>query len=118
MTAKVTFFPLGNADCCRLDLAGGRKVLIDFANTRNLKDPFDKRIDLAGELRRDLDDADRDYFDVVCVTHLDTDHVKGPGDFSGSTTPVSIKAPTGSRSGSFGFRPRPSPRKVQKTTPA
>lgn len=81
MTAKVTFFPLGNADCCRLDLAGGRKVLIDFANTRNLKDPFDKRIDLAGELRRDLDDADRDYLDVVCVTHLDTDHVKGSGEF-------------------------------------
>jgi glyoxylase-like metal-dependent hydrolase (beta-lactamase superfamily II) len=77
MTAKVTFFPTGNADCCRIDLVGGRKVLVDFADTRDPKDPYDKRIDLAGEVRRDLDDADRDYLDVVCYTHLDTDHVKG-----------------------------------------
>jgi hypothetical protein len=81
MTAKVTFFPTGNADCCRIDLVGGRKVLVDFADTRDPKDPYDKRIDLAGEVRRDLDDADRDYLDVVCYTHLDTDHVKGSGEF-------------------------------------
>ncbi|WP_312015638.1 hypothetical protein [Bradyrhizobium liaoningense] len=58
-----------------------RKVLIDFANMRDPKDPYDKRIDLAEELRRDLKDADRDYFDVVCFTHLDNDHIKGSTDF-------------------------------------
>jgi hypothetical protein len=81
MTARVTFFPIGNADCCRIDLVGGRKILIDFADERDPKDPYDKRIDLAAEVRRDLDDADRDYLDVVCFTHLDTDHVKGSGEF-------------------------------------
>jgi len=81
MTARVTFFPIGNADCCRIDLVGGRKVLIDFADKRDPKDPYDKRIDLAAEVRRDLDDANRDYLDVVCFTHLDTDHVKGSGEF-------------------------------------
>jgi hypothetical protein len=81
MTARVTFFPIGNADCCRIDLVGGRKVLIDFADKRDPKDPYDKRVDLAGEVRRDLDDANRDYLDVVCFTHLDTDHVKGSGEF-------------------------------------
>src|SRR6266478_5690811 len=59
MTARVTFFPIGNADCCRIDLVGGRKVLIDFADKRDPKDPYDKRIDLAAEVRRDLDDAAR-----------------------------------------------------------
>jgi hypothetical protein len=81
MTARVTFFPIGNADCCRIDLVGGRKILIDFADKRDPKDPYDKRIDLAAEVRRDLDDANRDYLDVVCFTHLDTDHVKGSGEF-------------------------------------
>ena len=32
-------------------------------------------------LRRDLDKVGRDYFDVVCITHTDTDHCKGLGEF-------------------------------------
>ena len=30
---KVTFFPLGNADCCLIDLHGGQKILFDCAAT-------------------------------------------------------------------------------------
>jgi hypothetical protein len=52
-----------------------------LADKRDPKDPYDKRIDLAAEVRRDLDDANRDYLDVVCFTHLDTDHVKGSREF-------------------------------------
>lgn len=70
----VTMFPLGNADCCRIDLAGGQKILFDYANTRNADDPSDKRIDLEQELRTDLKAAKRDFYDVVAFTHLDTDH--------------------------------------------
>jgi hypothetical protein len=70
----VTFFPLGNADCCRLDLADGRKILFDYANTRCSDDPSDKRVDLAEELRADLKAAKRDFYEVVAFTHLDTDH--------------------------------------------
>ena len=32
MTAKLTFHPLGNADCTRIDLADGRKILLDYAD--------------------------------------------------------------------------------------
>jgi hypothetical protein len=81
MTAKVTFYPIGNADSCRINLVSGRRLLIDFANVRDPKDPYDKRCDLAGELRRELDEANRDDMDVVCFTHLDNDHVKGSGEF-------------------------------------
>lgn len=70
----VTMFPLGNADCCRIDLVGGQKILFDYANTRNADDPNDKRIDLEHELGIDLKAAKRDFYDVVAFTHLDTDH--------------------------------------------
>lgn len=81
MTAKVHFFPLGNADTLRIDLADGRKLLVDYADTRNREDENDLRCDLPAELRRDLRKARRDYYDAVCITHIDSDHCKGFGDF-------------------------------------
>ena len=77
MTAKAHFFPLGNADTLRIDLADGRKLLVDYADTRNRDDENDLRCDLPAELRRDLSKARRDYYDGVCITHIDNDHCKG-----------------------------------------
>ncbi|ESZ26592.1 hypothetical protein X733_29435 [Mesorhizobium sp. L2C067A000] len=77
----MTFHPLGNADCTRFDLADGQKMLIDYADMRNSKDPLDRRIDLPTELRIDLRAARRDFYDVVWFTHLDDDHCCGNGDF-------------------------------------
>lgn len=81
MVAQAHFFPLGNADTLRLDLADGRKVLVDYADMRCADDEDDVRCDLPRELRRDLAKARRNYFDAVCITHLDEDHCKGFGDF-------------------------------------
>lgn len=81
MTAKLTFHPLGNADCTRIDLDSGKKLLIDYADMRNPNDPSDKRIDLPTELKNDLRAARRNSFDVVCFTHLDNDHCCGSHDF-------------------------------------
>lgn len=81
MTAKLTFHPLGNADCTRFDLADGRKLLVDYADMRNSADSSDLRIDLPEELKADLRVAKRDYFDVALFTHLDDDHCCGSGDF-------------------------------------
>jgi hypothetical protein len=78
---KLTFFPLGNADCCRVDLAGGEKLLFDYANTRCADDPNDRRIDLPDELRKDLKAAKRDFYEVVGFTHLDADHIVGASEF-------------------------------------
>ena len=64
----------------RIDLADGSKVLIDFADMKNGEDD-DLRCNLSDELRRDLKQAGRDYFNVVCITHTDTDHCKGFGEF-------------------------------------
>jgi hypothetical protein len=78
---KIHFFPLGNADCLRIDLEAGRQVLFDYANMRAASDKNDKRIDLPKVLRENLDAQGRDYYDVVAFTHLDDDHCCGAGEF-------------------------------------
>jgi hypothetical protein len=77
----ITLYPLGNADCCRIDLQGGEQLLFDYADMRCIDDATDKRIDLATELRKDLKAAKRDYFEVVAFTHLDSDHITGSSTF-------------------------------------
>lgn len=78
---ELNFYPLGNADCCRVDLRNGRKLLFDYANTRCADDEDDKRVDLPKLLRDDLHANRRDYYDVVTFTHLDADHTQGATDF-------------------------------------
>lgn len=74
---KLTFFPLGNADCLLMDLAGGEKLIFDYANTHNPDDANDKRIDLEAAIRDDLDKAGRDSVNVFAISHLDNDHICG-----------------------------------------
>jgi len=78
---KLTFFPLGNADCTLIDLECGKKVLFDYANTKESDNEDDLRCDLEQELRDDLENDDRDSYDVVAFTHLDEDHYKGATEF-------------------------------------
>lgn len=71
---KMTFYPLGNADTCLIDLANGKKLLFDYSDERDPADPKDKRIDLPKALRDDLKSVKRDYYDLVAISHLDDDH--------------------------------------------
>ena len=80
-THRLNFFPLGNADCCRIDLDSGDQILIDYAAMRDPNCKDDLRIDLPEELRKDLDARKRDYYKVVMFTHLDDDHIRGASDF-------------------------------------
>lgn len=77
--AKLTFFPIGSADCILIDLDSERKVLFDYAACGDPNDSEDLRCDLPAELRNDL--GDRDYYDVVAFTHLDRDHFHGATEF-------------------------------------
>lgn len=76
---KLTFFPLGNADCCRIDLESGKQILLDYADKKCYDDPTDKRIALPNQLKADLNG--RGFYDVVGFTHLDDDHVVGSSEF-------------------------------------
>lgn len=77
----LTFFPLGNADCCLMGLINRKKLLFDYADTRCKDDKEDKRVDLPAELRKDLNAAGRKYYDVVAFSHLDQDHTCGSSEF-------------------------------------
>ena len=70
----VTFFNIGNADSCLIELENGRRAMFDFADMRDPDDKADKRCDLEKELRDRL--GDDNEIDVVAFTHLDTDHCK------------------------------------------
>lgn len=72
---KITFFPLGNADTSLIELANGKRILIDYADMKDSTDDDDKRIDLPKEIRNSL--GDDDTIDVVVFTHIDADHIKG-----------------------------------------
>ena len=78
---KLTFYPLGNADCCLIDLENGQKILFDYADVRDPDDDDDLRIDLPEKLREDLEEAKKDTYDVVAFTHADADHTKGLSEF-------------------------------------
>jgi hypothetical protein len=51
---KTTFYPVGNADTFVIDLAGGEKLIFDYADRRDPENKDDKRCDLPNELRADL----------------------------------------------------------------
>ena len=78
---KLTFYPLGNADCCLIDLDNSQKILFDYADVGNSDEDDDLRIDLPKELRDDLEAAEKDSYDVVAITHADEDHIKGFSEF-------------------------------------
>lgn len=81
MAVTLTFHPLGNADCTRIDLKDGRKILVDYADMRNEENAVYGCIDLQDSLRMDLRAVSRDYYDVVLFTHLDRDHTYGADSF-------------------------------------
>lgn len=78
--AKITFYPLGNADSYLISL-DKRLVLCDYAAKRDPKDPDDCRIELSKALKEDIGFPQRDTIDVVAFTHLDDDHICGATEF-------------------------------------
>lgn len=78
--AKITFYPLGNADSSLIEFADGRLMLNDYYRPESF-DEGDKRIDLSEELQKVLDSKDQDYFDIVAFSHRDNDHVGGAEKF-------------------------------------
>jgi hypothetical protein len=73
--AKITFYPLGNADSTLIEFADGCLMLEDYCHRKDPSDKNDKRADLSAELRAVLEEKDRDNFDVVAFSHSDDDHV-------------------------------------------
>lgn len=71
---KLTFYPLGNADSCLIDLEDGEKILFDFGDEGDPNDEDDLRIGLCATLREDMESAKKTAYKVLAITHLDNDH--------------------------------------------
>jgi len=78
---QLTYYNLGNADCCRIDFRNDERMLIDYADMRNYEDDDDNRSKLPDLLWDDLDELETDTYRVVAFSHLDTDHIKGSSEF-------------------------------------
>src|SRR5436189_4113545 len=79
MTAKITFFPVGNGDMTLLRLESGRTLLIDCRIRAAADDPDDDTRDVAADLRErlDRDGQNRLFVDAFLQTHPDADHCTG-----------------------------------------
>ncbi len=78
---KITFYPLGNADTCKIDLECDKNLLFDYAHSKEGETDDDPRIDLAKSLQEELKKEKKNYFDIVAFTHADDDHIRGSSDF-------------------------------------
>lgn len=77
----IQFYPVGNGDTSQIITADGKRFLFDYYHTQTAEDSSDPRIDLKARLKKELKEANRDYFDVVAFTHSDLDHICGSTDF-------------------------------------
>lgn len=74
MAQSLTFYPLGNAETCLLELGNGKKLLFDYA-AMNDGSTTDERYDIAKELSIFKE------FDVVMFSHAHEDHTKKASEF-------------------------------------
>jgi len=81
MATKIRFYPVGNGDSSQIILENGKRLLFDYRQVKSGEEEGSPTIDLATTLREELNDNDRDNFDVVAFTHGDDDHIAGSSDF-------------------------------------
>ncbi len=102
MSAKITFFPVGNGDMTLLELESGRTVLIDVNIRAAADDSDDDTPDVAKMLRNRLkrDGEGRLYVDAFLLSHPDKDHCCGlkkhfhlgaPTEWSKSTDKIFVR---------------------------
>ena len=78
---KIIFYPVGNGDTSQIVLANEKRLLFDFRHQNQGEDDDSPYIDLKKRLTDELEDAKRDYFDVVAFTHGDKDHIAHSTEF-------------------------------------
>lgn len=80
VVAKITFYPVGNADSTLIELDNGKNILIDYAHSQEAEECGDEKVVLDREIRSKLSHYDP-HIDVVVFTHADEDHTRGAADF-------------------------------------
>lgn len=78
---QIKFYPVGNGDTTQIILASGKRILFDFCHRQKSEQDDTPEIDLKTTIKKELDDAAKDHFDVVAFTHADLDHIQGSTEF-------------------------------------
>ncbi len=78
---KIKFYPVGNGDTSQIILSNDKRILFDFRHIKKAEREESTEIDLKNELKNELDEANRDSFDVVAFTHGDKDHIENSTEF-------------------------------------
>lgn len=81
LSHKIIFYPVGNGDTSQIVLDNGKRILFDYRQTEKSKDCKSLEIDLDKQLKKELREAKKDYFDVVAFTHSDSDHINMSTEF-------------------------------------
>lgn len=81
MVARITFFPVGNGDTSQIVLDNGRWLLFDYHHEKSSEEDGSQDFNLKKHLQDDLQRADRDYYDVLALTHGDNDHICNSTEF-------------------------------------
>jgi hypothetical protein len=76
---QVIFYPVGNGDTSQIVLDNGKRLLFDFHHQQKTEE--DGSFNLWDHLKGDLKKAKRDYYDVVALTHGDSDHILNSTEF-------------------------------------
>ena len=79
MRPRLSFYPVGNADCCLVEFADGRNLIFDFGAPRRTERSAHPCIHLSQALRRDL--KGRNCVDVLAVSLRDHSRCHGIGEF-------------------------------------
>lgn len=72
---RVLFYPVGNGDTSQIVLENNKRLLFDFCHREEGENPKEPLIDLKKRLKEELEEAERNDFDVVAFTHGDDDHI-------------------------------------------
>ncbi len=72
---KVIFYPVQNGDTSQIILSNGKRLLFDFRHLNRGENEDDPAINLKSQLTNELSESERDYFDVLALTHADLDHI-------------------------------------------
>lgn len=78
---KVIFYPVQNGDTSQIILSNGKRLLFDFRHLKIGEDDDEPAIDLKDQLKAELANARRDYYDVLALTHGDKDHISHSTEF-------------------------------------
>ena len=81
MTHRITFYPVGDGDTCQIVLENGKRILMDYRHRKKTEAGEGPEINLKERLKKELDAAKRDFFDVVAFTHGDNDHIENSTEF-------------------------------------